>query len=245
MLTEEGLPNFHRLIATHLGEDTVWREWNNLWTAEEDRHGTVLRDYLVHTRQVDMKVVDTMQYEYIRQGFYPDWKYDPYRLLAYTVLQEKATQFAHANTAGILMNSSGVLAKVLGKIAAEEGRHHRFYLAVFSFVLELDEGEALRALDYVIRDFRMPGENIPRFVDYEHLARRAGIFTTGDYKKVVEDTIDSLGLASRRCVGEDVEKIRERILRYPKLLERGADRYMNKESRSISFPFLPGQELTI
>ena len=43
LLTEEGLPHFHRLIATHLGNESVWREWNNVWTAEEDRHGCLLR----------------------------------------------------------------------------------------------------------------------------------------------------------------------------------------------------------
>src|SRR5690349_2711904 len=29
LLTEEGLPHFHRLIATHLGNDSAWCEWNN------------------------------------------------------------------------------------------------------------------------------------------------------------------------------------------------------------------------
>ncbi|HEU5039386.1 MAG TPA: acyl-ACP desaturase, partial [Gemmatimonadales bacterium] len=37
MLTEEGLPHFHRLLAVYLGDDSHWRRWNNLWTAEEDR----------------------------------------------------------------------------------------------------------------------------------------------------------------------------------------------------------------
>ena len=40
ILTEEGLPHFHRLLAVYLGDDSFWRIWNNLWTAEEDRHGT-------------------------------------------------------------------------------------------------------------------------------------------------------------------------------------------------------------
>ena len=39
MLTEEGLPHFHRLLAVYLGDESHWRAWNNLWTAEEDRHG--------------------------------------------------------------------------------------------------------------------------------------------------------------------------------------------------------------
>src|ERR687898_520782 len=45
LLTEEGLPHFHRLLAVYLGDESHWRAWNNLWTAEEDRHGQVLHDY--------------------------------------------------------------------------------------------------------------------------------------------------------------------------------------------------------
>ena len=43
-LTEEGLPHFHRLISQYLGPDSIWSKWNNLWTAEEDRHGAILHD---------------------------------------------------------------------------------------------------------------------------------------------------------------------------------------------------------
>ena len=46
LLTEEGLPHFHRLLATYLGGVTFWSKWTNLWTAEEDRHGAVLHDYM-------------------------------------------------------------------------------------------------------------------------------------------------------------------------------------------------------
>ncbi|MGQ9643642.1 MAG: acyl-ACP desaturase, partial [Ignavibacterium sp.] len=45
LLTEEGLPHFHRLIAQHLGSESFWSKWNNMWTGEEDRHGNILRDY--------------------------------------------------------------------------------------------------------------------------------------------------------------------------------------------------------
>ena len=82
LLTEEGLPHFHRLIATHLGNESPWSDWNNLWTAEEDRHGCVLRDYVRDARVFNMGALERMQYRYIEAGFNPDWHQDPYRLLA-------------------------------------------------------------------------------------------------------------------------------------------------------------------
>ena len=42
LLTEEGLPHFHRLLAVYLGNESHWQHWTNLWTAEEDRHGLIL-----------------------------------------------------------------------------------------------------------------------------------------------------------------------------------------------------------
>ena len=63
MLTEEGLPHFHRLLAVYLGDDSHWRVWNNLWTAEEDRHGAVLHDYTRDTRLFDQRKVEEMQFE--------------------------------------------------------------------------------------------------------------------------------------------------------------------------------------
>src|SRR5690349_23203042 len=44
LLTEEGLPHFHRLIAAHFGSGNAWSEWNYTWTAEEDRHGCAIRE---------------------------------------------------------------------------------------------------------------------------------------------------------------------------------------------------------
>src|SRR5438093_552484 len=72
MLTEEGLPHFHRLLAVYLGDESHWRAWNNLWTAEEDRHGQVLHDYARDTRLFDERKIEEMQLEYIRPGFHPE-----------------------------------------------------------------------------------------------------------------------------------------------------------------------------
>ncbi len=54
LLTEDNLPSYHREIAMNFGMDGAWGgQWVNRWTAEENRHGIALRDYLVVTRAVD------------------------------------------------------------------------------------------------------------------------------------------------------------------------------------------------
>jgi acyl-[acyl-carrier-protein] desaturase len=51
LLTEDNLPSYHREIAMNFGMDGAWGQWVNRWTAEENRHSTALRDYLVVTRR--------------------------------------------------------------------------------------------------------------------------------------------------------------------------------------------------
>ena len=53
LLTEDNLPSYHHEIATHMGRDGAWGTWVGRWTAEEGRHGTAIRDYLLVTRSVD------------------------------------------------------------------------------------------------------------------------------------------------------------------------------------------------
>ena len=96
LLTEEGLPHFHRLLAVYLGSDSFWSKWTNLWTAEEDRHGAVLHDYARDSQILNNPELERMQFEYLRAGFEPAWDKDPYRVFVYTSLQERATQVSHA-----------------------------------------------------------------------------------------------------------------------------------------------------
>ena len=50
LLTEDNLPSYHREIAMNFSMDGPWGFWVNRWTAEENRHGIVMRDYLVVTQ---------------------------------------------------------------------------------------------------------------------------------------------------------------------------------------------------
>ena len=118
-LTEEGLPHFHRLLAVHLGDDSHWRNWNNRWTAEEDRHGAVLSDYIRDTGVVEQRTLESLKFEYIKAGFQPEWDKDPYRVFVYTTLQERATQQSHANTGRIIGEYEPLLGCILWKLAHE------------------------------------------------------------------------------------------------------------------------------
>ena len=142
LLTEEGLPHFHRLLAVYLGTDSIWAKWNNLWTAEEDRHGAILHDYTRDAGVFDPVVIEKMQFDYIKAGFEPEWDRDPYRVFVYTSLQERATQVSHANTGKFASQYEPTIGTVLQNVAKEEARHYTFYRSVFKAVLERDPSRA-------------------------------------------------------------------------------------------------------
>jgi len=244
LLTEEGLPHFHRLIASHLGNDGPWCEWNNMWTAEEDRHGCAIRDYVRDARLYRMTELEKLQYLYIEAGFDPEWEQDPYRLLAYTSLQEKATQIAHSNTGRMAGNYEPRLQRVLAHISGDESRHYAFYRGAFDEILKHDPNQALQSLQKVTLGFVMPGHNVAGFTDMSEVIRRADIFGPRQYQKIVEELLDFWQVGALKGLSAAGEQARDKLMKVPGRLSRVADYADAKASkRAFKFDFLPsGQE---
>ena len=240
LLTEEGLPHFHRLIASHMGHDSPWRDWNNLWTAEEDRHGCALRDYARDARVFNMGALEKLQYQYIEAGFDPDWEQDPYRLLAYTSLQEKATQVAHSNTGRQAAGFEPRLQRILAHVSFDESRHYLFYRAAFGEILAQDPDHALQSLQKVTLGFAMPGHKVSGFDDMSYVVRRIGIFGPRQYRAIVEELLDHWRIARITGLSPPGQEAQEKLMKMPSRLARIAD-YADARGvkRSFKFDFLP------
>lgn len=236
LLTEEGLPHFHRLLAAYLGGDTFWSKWTNLWTAEEDRHGAVLHDYTRDSRILDNPVLERMQFEYLRAGFEPEWDKDPYRVFVYTTLQERATQVSHANTGKLASEYEPMIGTVLANVAKEEARHYAFYRNIFAEVLKRDPNGALVSAAAIMPSIDMPGVNMPHFREMADVIRRAGIYGPRDYLKIVQEQIRFWAIETIEGLDEIGEKARDTIVGIPKRLERIADA-METRSKEKTFSF--------
>jgi acyl-[acyl-carrier-protein] desaturase len=236
LLTEEGLPHFHRLLAVYLGSDSFWAKWTNLWTAEEDRHGAVLHDYVRDSRLLDTAVLERMQFKYLRAGFNPEWDRDPYRIFVYTTLQERATQVSHSNTGRLASEHEPTIGTVLAHVAKEEARHYTFYRAVFGEVLERDPNRALASAAQVMPSIDMPGVSMPRFRDMADVIRRAGIYGPRDYLRIVEEQIRFWAIEKLGGLDELGARAQEKILDIPKRLARVAE-VLERRSRARTFSF--------
>ncbi len=235
-LTEEGLPHFHRLLAVYLGEDSHWRDWNNLWTAEEDRHGDVLSMYARDTGIIDQRKFEQLKFEYVRNGFNPEWDKDPYRVFVYTTLQERATQFSHANTGRVIDQYEPLLGGILARIAMEEARHFNFYRKVFTEILKRDPSEALRSAVTIMPAIDMPGVTIPGFKEFADVIRRSGIYGPRDYLRIVQDQLAHWRIEALEGLDDWGRKAQEKLLQVPDRLRRIAD-LMETRSRSKTFAF--------
>jgi acyl-[acyl-carrier-protein] desaturase len=246
LLTEEGLPHFHRLLAAYLGSDSFWTKWTNLWTAEEDRHGAVLHDYSRDSRILDNPVLERMQFEYLRAGFEPSWDKDPYRVFVYTTLQERATQVSHANTGKVAGATEPTISEVLANVAKEEARHYTFYRAIFKEVLARDPNRALASAAEIMPNIDMPGVSMPHFKEMADVIRRAGIYGPRDYLRIVQEQIRFWAIETLEGLDEMGKRAQEKILSIPQRLERVADA-METRSRAKSFSFAVafGREFTM
>ena len=236
LLTEEGLPHFHRLLAVYLDDDSFWRSWNNLWTAEEDRHGQVLHDYARDTRLLQQRRLEEMQFEYLRAGFHPAWDRDPYRVFAYTTVQERATQFSHSETGKIVAEYEPRLGVVLSQVAKEEARHYTFYRTVFEEILKRDPDQALHSASFILPAIDMPGVTMPGFKELADVIRRSGIYGPRDYLRIVQEQIRYWKIESLEGLGELGRKAQEKILGIPARLKRIAD-HMETKSKGKTFSF--------
>ncbi|WP_432012916.1 acyl-ACP desaturase [Streptomyces cucumeris] len=161
LLTEDNLPSYHHEIATLFGREGAWGTWVHRWTAEEGRHGIVMRDYLLTSRAVDPVELERFRMQHMTEGFESDNAHSMLHSIAYVAFQELATRISHRNTG----HHSGdpVCDRMLARIATDENLHMVFYRNLLSKAFELAPDQTMSAVRDVVVNFRMPGHGIPGF----------------------------------------------------------------------------------
>jgi acyl-[acyl-carrier-protein] desaturase len=154
----------------NFGLDDAWGQWVNRWTAEENRHGIALRDYLVVTRAVDPIELEKLRMEVVNRGFSPGQNHQVradlfaeslFDSVIYVTFQELATRMSHRNT-GKACNET-IADQLLAKISADENLHMIFYRDVSEAGFEAAPNQAMKSLHKVLRNFQMPGYQVPEF----------------------------------------------------------------------------------
>ncbi|NJP65781.1 acyl-ACP desaturase [Streptomyces spiramenti] len=161
LLTEDNLPSYHHEIATLFGRDGAWGTWVHRWTAEEGRHGIVMRDYLLTTRAVDPVKLEQFRMAHMSEGFESDNSHSMLHSVAYVAFQELATRISHRNTGH--QSGDPLCDRMLARIATDENLHMVFYRNLLKAAFEMAPDQTMSAVRDVVVQFRMPGHGMPGF----------------------------------------------------------------------------------
>ncbi|WP_433327006.1 acyl-ACP desaturase [Spirillospora sp. CA-294931] len=224
LLTEDNLPGYHRAIAEVFGRDGAWGTWVNRWTAEENRHGIVIRDYLTVTRAVDPIALERARMHHMEVGYEAAHGTEFLHGAAYVSFQELATRVAHRNTG----RASGdpVCEQMLARVAADENLHMIFYRNLLGAALEIAPNETMRAITEVVKDFQMPGHSIDGFMRKSVVIANAGIYDLRlHHDDVLVPVLRKWNIFDRTDFSGEGEKAREELADFLQHLDTAATKF--------------------
>ncbi|MGH3749446.1 MAG: acyl-ACP desaturase, partial [Micromonosporaceae bacterium] len=223
LLTEDNLPSYHHEIASLFGRDGAWGQWVHRWTAEEGRHGTAIRDYLLVTRAVDPVALERARMEHMSTGFQSSYD-DVLHNLAYVSFQELATRISHRNTGKA--TGDPIADRLLARIALDENLHMIFYRNLLAAALELAPDQTMRAVADVVTTFQMPGHDLAGFQRKAVEIALAGIYDARQHRDdVLLPVLRQWKIWDVTGLGAEGEQAREELGSFLDTLDRQASRF--------------------
>ncbi len=248
LLTEDNLPSYHRVIADNFSMDSAWGHWVGRWTAEENRHSIVMRDYLVVTRGVDPVALEEARMIHMTNGYDPmlaaagrtdeleQADIDEVGLLhsvAYVTFQELATRVSHRNTGKAC--GDAIADRMLQRIAADENLHMIFYRNICGAGMDLSPDQTLRAVTDIVTNFQMPGAGMPNFRRHGVLMAKHGIYDLRQHlDEVVMPVLKKWDVFGRSDFGPEGEKTRDELAAFLEQLAKDATRFEEMRDRSLA-----------
>ncbi len=257
-ITEEALPTYHSSINTlagvydHTGiSSNVWAKWSRRWSAEENRHGDLLGQYLMLTGRVDLKAIQRTTQNLITSGFNPHVESDPYLGFIYTSFQERATKISHRNTA-LMAGQAGAkdLQQICTAICLDEKRHEDIYQFFISELLKVDQEGVIFAFEKMMRQqISMPailmtdGIDPNMFDSFSRVTQKAGVYSAMDYSKIVAFLVKKWGLTEMTGLSPKAEKARDYLCRLSARYDKLATRIKKPTEKTLSFSWIHGRSI--
>ena len=227
LLTEDNLPSYHREIYQSFGAEVAWGTWIGRWTAEEGRHGTAIRDYLLTTRAVDPVALERERMVHMTQGFETAYELDMLHTVAYVSFQELATRISHRNTGRFTEDPA--CEALLARIAVDENLHMVFYRNLLNASLELAPDATVQAVWDVVESFQMPGSTIEGFGRRSMAIALAGIYDLRIHRdEVLTPVLKFWRLFDLEGLSGPAEQAREKLAAFLSELDQRASRFEEK-----------------
>lgn len=235
LLTEVNLPWFTtHLYAAFKGSIEVMVDFVHTWTSEEDAHALLLETYLLLGDNGDHRRRARLRRSVIRHGWASALD-GHFQAIAYTAIQELATQIFYLRTAEIAEKEDPKLARVLRRLARDETLHMAFYRDCVNLHLHA-EPNYVYPLAEVMMHFEMPGSGMPDYRERSEMLATEGNYGPYEYYTQVIDNLwrywEVDKLAPDLTIAREKQK---ELIRYHAKLGRIAARYKRRrESQEAS-----------
>jgi len=233
LLTEDNLPSYHHEIAFLFGRDGAWGTWVHRWTAEEGRHGTAIRDYLLTTRAVDPVELERARMTHMSTGYNSPHSHHAVNSIAYVSFQELATRISHRNTG--VHAGEPVCERLLAKIANDENLHMVFYRNLLGAAFDVTPDRAAVAVLDVARNFQMPGASVENYARKSVKIAMAGIYNLRIHRdEVLMPVLRNIRYFERDDLGPEGERAREELAALLEGLDEAARRFEEKRDAYLA-----------
>ncbi|MGF6887647.1 acyl-[acyl-carrier-protein] desaturase [Nocardia sp. GAS34] len=234
LLTEDNLPSYHREIAENFSMDGAWGTWVGRWTAEENRHGIVMRDYLVVTRAVDPVALERDRMIHMTNGVQSPADWGGFlQNVAYVTFQELATRVSHRNTGKACQDA--IADRMLQRIAADENLHMIFYRNLCGAALDLVPDQQIEAITRIVTNFVMPGHGMPNFRRNGVLMAKHGIYDLRQHlEEVVAPVLKIWNVFGRNDFTARGERARDELAEFLEKLGKDVVKFEEQRDRALA-----------
>ncbi|MGK8510141.1 acyl-ACP desaturase [Nocardia asiatica] len=172
VLIADNLPSYHREIGKYLRTGAWWR-WVGRWTAEENRHEIMIRNYLMVTRSVDPVELERLRMEHMTKGFRRPAMH-LLDVLANCAFEEAASAVRHRNIAALGENPQ--VTAIAERIALDDELQSVFFADLVSAALDLVPDQTMRAIADRVAGFEVPTVALPDGRGSDAVLAEAGIY---------------------------------------------------------------------
>ncbi|WP_067681887.1 acyl-ACP desaturase [Nocardia miyunensis] len=208
VLIADNLPSYHREVGKYLRTGPWWR-WVGRWTAEENRHGIMLRNYLVVTRAVDPVELERMRMSHMTTGFRRPALHLP-DMLAACAFEERAAAIRHRNTAALGENP--IITAMSDRIAADDELQSEFFAQLVAAALNVAPDQTVRAIADQVAAFAVPEVALADGRSSTAVLAEAGIYDPARAPELVfTPLLTRWAVFTRTDLGEEGEKARSAL----------------------------------
>ncbi|MGW0245287.1 acyl-ACP desaturase [Nocardia goodfellowii] len=208
VLIADNLPSYHREIGKYLRMGAWWR-WVGRWTAEENRHEIMLRNYLMVTRSVDPIELERLRMAHMTTGFRRPAMH-LLDVLANCAFEEIASAIRHRNIAALQENS--MVTAMAERIAIDDELQAAFFAHLVDAAFQHAPDQAMRAIADRVAGFTVPTVALPDGRSSDELLAEAGIYDPAKEGELVfGPLLRKWNVFERTDLGEEGERARDEL----------------------------------